>query len=67
MDCRSPRLGETGEVTVYDLMGRLIASQTVSNMDGIHAELDVSGYANQLLIVRLVSGGINVSRKIMFR
>ena len=67
VDCRSPRLGETGEVTVYDLMGRLIASQTVSNMDGIHAELDVSGYTNQLLIVRLVSGSINVSRKIMFR
>ena len=67
VDCRSPRLGETGEVTVYDLMGRQIARQTVSNMDGIHAELDVSGYANQLLIVRLISGSINVSRKIMYR
>lgn len=67
VDCRSPRLGESGEVMVYDLMGRLIAHRAVSNMGGIHAELDVSAYASNLLIVRLVSGAVNISRKIMFR
>lgn len=65
VDCISPELAATGIVQVYDITGKLIASQVVTNQDGIHAEINVEGYSKQLLIVRMQSGSVLFNKKIM--
>ena len=65
MDCQSPKLSSTGVVQVYDMTGKLLASQTVNNSDGIHTEINVDGIARQMLIVKLVSGEVLFNKKIL--
>ena len=67
IDCESPQLGKTGVVIVCDMMGRIVAQQSVTNSDGIHAAISVENLANQLLIVRLNSGNVRYSQKIFKR
>ena len=67
VDCQSPRLSETGVVIVCDMTGRVIAQQKVTNADGIHAEVSVEGLSNQILIVKLVSGDVRFSKKVVKR
>lgn len=64
VDCQSAKLASTGVVIVCDLTGKVIARQTVNNADGIHAELNVEGYSHRLVIVKLVSGGVNHTKKL---
>lgn len=65
VDCQSPKLASAGIVQVYDLTGKLVASQAVSNSDGIHAEINAEGYAKQILIVRLSCGDVLFNKKIV--
>lgn len=67
IDCQSPKLSESGTVYLCDISGRIITQQTVNNSDGIHAELNVEGFSNQFLIVKLVCGGIDFKQKIMVK
>ena len=67
IDCESPRLGKTGIIMVCDMTGRVIARQNVTNTDGIHAAVSVENLASQLLIVKLVSGNVHFSQKIIKR
>ena len=67
IDCQSPKLADTGNVYLCDISGRIITQQSVSNSNGIHAEISVDGLANQMLIVKLVCGGINYKQKIMVK
>ena len=67
IDCLSPRLGKTGIVTVSDMSGRIVARQTAINSDGIHAEIAADCLAHRLLIVKLVSGGVQHTQKIVIR
>lgn len=67
IDCESPQLGKTGVVIVCDMMGRVVAQQNVTNSDGIHAAISVENLASQLLIVRLNSGNVRYSQKIIKR
>lgn len=65
VDCQSADLGSTGVVAVYDLYGKMIAKEVVSNSNGIHAEINVENIAKQMLIIKFVSGKVNSSKKIM--
>ena len=67
IDCQSPKLGKTGVIIVCDMMGRILLQHKVSNSDGIHAALGVDSFAQQLLIVKLVSGDVRFSQKIVNR
>ena len=67
VDCQSPKLGKTGVITVCDMMGRTIIQQNVSNVDGIHAAINVESHTRQLVIVRLVSGDVHFSKKVVIR
>lgn len=67
VDCLSPKLGKTGVIMVYDMMGRVVAQQKVTNDNGIHAALSVENFARQILIVKLVCGDMRFSRKIINR
>lgn len=67
IDCESPKLGKTGVINVCDMMGRILLQQKVSNSDGIHAALGVDSFARQLLIVKLVSGDVRFSQKVVNR
>ena len=67
VDCLSPKLGKAGVITVYDMMGRVVAQQKVTNDNGIHAALSVENFARQILIVKLVCGDMRFSRKIINR
>ena len=67
VDCQSPKLGKAGVITVYDMMGRVVAQQKVTNDNGIHAALSVENFARQILIVKLVCGDMRFSRKIINR
>lgn len=67
VDCLSPKLGKTGVITVCDMMGRTVAQQKVTNDNGIHAALSVENFARQILIVKLVSGDMHFSRKMVIR
>lgn len=67
IDCQSPKLADTGNVYLCDISGRIITQQSVSNSNGIHTEISVDGLANQMLIVKLVCGGINYKQKIMVK
>ena len=64
VDCQSSKLASTGIVTVCDLSGKVIAEEEVSNSNGIHAEVSVQGRAKQILIVRFVSGGVHLYKKL---
>lgn len=65
VDCKSSQLGKTGILIVCDMMGRVVARQNVSNSDGIHASVSVENLASQLLIVKLISGNVRYSHKII--
>lgn len=67
VDCLSPKLGKTGVIMVYDMMGKVVAQQKVTNDNGIHAALSVENFARQILIVKLVCGDMRFSRKIINR
>jgi hypothetical protein len=67
IDCQSPKLGKTGVIIVCDMMGRILFQQNVSNSHGIHAVLNVNGFARKLLIVKLVSGDMRFSQKVINR
>lgn len=67
IDSQSPKLASTGVIVVCDQMGKVIARQTVNSKNGIHAEVNVKGPANRLVIVRLLSGDVNISKKIIIR
>lgn len=67
VDCQSPRLASTGIVQVYDMTGKMVAQQSVNNSNGIHAEINVEGYAKQLLIVRVVSGELQYNKKMLVK
>ena len=67
VDCLSPKLGKAGVITVYDMMGRVVAQQKVTNDNGIHVALSVENFARQILIVKLVCGDMRFSRKIINR
>ena len=67
VDCQSSKLASTGMIIVCDQTGKVVAQQTVNSSDGIHAELNVRVPANQLLFVRLVSGDLQVGRKVVVR
>lgn len=67
IDCQSPKLASTGVIVVCDQTGKVIARQTVNSKNGIHAEVNVKGPANRLVIVRLLSGDVNISKKIIIR
>ena len=67
IDCESPQLGKTGVIIVCDMMGRVVAQQNVINSDGIHAAVSVDNLVSQLLIVKLNSGNIRYSQKIIKR
>lgn len=64
VDCQSLKLEPTGAIMIYDMKGRLIASQTVANSNGIHAQINVSGVANQILIAKVQSGDIRFVKKL---
>lgn len=67
VDCLSPRLASFGIVTVCDMTGKVVAQQTVSNSNGIHAQLNVLAFAKQLLIVRLKSGNVTFVKKLFVK
>lgn len=67
VDCQSSKLASTGVVQVYDMTGKLLASQAVSNSDGIHSEINMEGVARQMLIVKLLSGEVLFNKKIMLK
>ncbi len=67
VDCQSPKLASTGVVQVFSLSGKLLARQNVGNADGIHAELNVGGNDGKVVIVRLLSGSVNYSKKMLLR
>ena len=67
IDCLSAKLASTGTILVYDLAGKLIAREVVSNSDGIHAQVNVPGNTNQLLIVKLFSGNMHFTKKLIAR
>ena len=64
IDCESAQLAQTGIITVYDLQGRILARQTVTNNQGIHTQLTLESNPGQLLIVRLTSGGVIHTKKL---
>lgn len=68
VDCLSPRLGSMAAITVYDIIGRVVArTQVPSTTDGVHAELNIPGYAGKVLIVRVFSGEACFTRKIVMQ
>ena len=67
VDCQSPKLASTGVVQVFSLSGKLLARQNVGNADGIHAEFNVGGNDGKVVIVRLLSGSVNYSKKMLLR
>ena len=67
IDCQSPKLASTGIILVCDQTGKVITRQSVNCKNGIHAEVNVKGPANRLVIVRLLSGDVNISKKIIIR
>ncbi len=68
MDCLSPRLGSVAAIVVYDITGRVVAQMQAPTASGsVHAEVDASGHAGQILIVRLVSGEACFAQKIIMR
>ena len=67
LDCHSPKLDDSGIVIVSDLTGKVVAKQTIRYADGIHAEINVDGFASRTLIIRMMSGSINFVKKIMIR
>ena len=67
VDCQSSKLASTGIIMIYDMTGKVLARKDVSNTDGIHAEININGIPKQLLVVRLLSGEAQFTKKIMVR
>ena len=68
VNCQSPKLASNGIVQVFDLTGKLIASQAVNNNSGeIHAEINVEGLSKQVVVVRLRCGDVLLNRKIVIK
>lgn len=67
VDCQSSKLASTGIIMVYDMTGKVVAQKDVCNMNGIHTEISTNGISKQLLIVRLLSGDAQFTKKIMIK
>lgn len=67
LDCQSSKLGKTGVVTICDMMGRIVAQQNVNNAEGIHAVINMESHIHQLVIVKLMSGDVHYSQKVVVK
>ena len=67
VDCQSSRLASTGIVMACDLTGRVVARQEVDCANGLHAELAVKSAGRQMLIVKVMSGEMNRTKKLVVR
>lgn len=67
VDCQSPKLAATGVVVVYDLTGRVLAREEVTCADGLHAELNVNSTGRQMLIVKVLSGDVHFTKKMVVK
>ena len=65
IDCQSARLASEGTLLVCDLTGKVIARENVKNADGIHVEVNVPDKVRQILVVRLISGNVNFTKKLV--
>ena len=67
VDCQSTRLASTGIVVACDLTGRVVARQEVDCGNGLHAELAAGTTGRQMLIVKVMSGEMNRTKKLVVR
>ena len=67
VDCQSSKLAATGVVVVYDLTGRVLAREEVTCADGLHAELNVNSTGRQMLIVKVLSGDVHFTKKMVVK
>lgn len=65
VDCLSPKLAATGVVVVCDLTGRVVARESVDCNNGLHAELNVNSNGRQMLIVKVLSGDVHYTKKLI--
>lgn len=67
VDCLSPKLAATGVVVVCDLTGRVVARESVDCSNGLRAELNVNSNGCQMLIVKVLSGDVHYTKKLITR
>ena len=67
VDCQSSKLAATGVVVVCDLTGRVVAREEVTCADGLHAELNVNSTGRQMLIVKVLSGDVHFTKKMVVK
>lgn len=67
VDCQSSKLAKAGLVVVCDLTGRVVAREEVDCGNGLHAELNVNNFGRQMLIVKVLSGGVHYSKKLLLK
>lgn len=67
VECQSPKLASTGILIVSDQTGKIITRQNVNASNGIRAEVNVNNAIRQLVIIRVLSGDLNMSRKIIIQ
>lgn len=67
VDCQSSKLAATGVVVVCDLTGRIVAREEVTCTDGLHAELNVNSTGRQMLIVKVLSGDVHFTKKMVVK
>lgn len=67
VECQSPKLASTGILIVSDQTGKIITRQNVNASNGIRAEVNVKNAIRQLVIIRVLSGDLNMSRKIIIQ
>ena len=67
VDCQSPKLATMGSVIVCDLTGRVVAKEEVDCTNGLHAELNVADFGRQMLIVKVLSGDVHFTRKMIVK
>lgn len=67
VDCQSAKLASTGVVMVCDLTGKVIAREDADCSNGLHVELPVGNIGRQMLIVKVLSGDVHFTRKLIAR
>ena len=67
VDCQSAKLASTGVIMVCDLTGKVIARMETDCNNGLHVELPVGNIGRQMLIVKVFSGDVHFTRKLMAR
>ena len=65
VDGQSPKLAATGIVVVCDLTGRVVAREEVDCGNGLHAELVAGSNGRQMLIVKVLSGDVHYTKKLI--